>query len=104
MPPLKIDTGDTAWVLTSAALVLLMTPGLAFFYGGLVRKKNMLSVLMQCFMIMCLISIEWVLVGYSMAFGPDVKGFIGNLSWADCTALDWIRTPIIPRPFLIKLS
>jgi Amt family ammonium transporter len=79
--PAKIDTGDTSWVLVSAALVLLMTPGLAFFYGGLVRKKNMLSVLMQCFMLMCLISIEWVLVGYSMAFGPDIKGFIGNLSW-----------------------
>jgi Amt family ammonium transporter len=80
--PLKVDSGDTAWVLLSAALVLLMTPGLAFFYGGLVRKKNMLSVLMQCFMLMCLISVEWTLVGYSMAFGPDVKGFIGNLSWA----------------------
>lgn len=77
-----IDTGDTAWVLVSAALVLLMTPGLAFFYGGLVRKKNVLSVLMQCFMLMCLITLQWVVFGYSLSFGPDVKGLIGNLSWA----------------------
>ncbi|MDP2942985.1 MAG: ammonium transporter [Candidatus Omnitrophota bacterium] len=77
----KIDTGDTAWLLTSSALVLLMTPALAFFYGGLVRKKNILSVLMQCFMITCLITIQWVLFGYSLAFGPDIKGVIGSLAW-----------------------
>ncbi|MBI4177944.1 ammonium transporter [bacterium] len=78
-----IDTGDTAWVLMSAAMVLLMTPGLAFFYGGLVRRKNVLSVLMQCFMILCLITLQWVLFGYSLAFGPDAagRGFIGNLDW-----------------------
>lgn len=77
-----INTGDTAWVLLSTALVFLMTPGLAFFYGGLVRKKNMLSVLMQCFMLMCVITLQWVIFGYSLSFGPDVKGIIGNLSWA----------------------
>ena len=78
-----INSGDTAWVLMSSALVLLMTiPGLAFFYGGLVRKKNVLTILMQCFMLTCLISLQWVLFGYSLSFGPDVKGFIGNLSWA----------------------
>ena len=60
-PAPKIDTGDTSWVLISAALVMLMTPGLAFFYGGLVRRKNMLSVLMQCLMILCLISLQWVI-------------------------------------------
>jgi Amt family ammonium transporter len=81
LPP-KVDAGDTAWVLASAALVMLMTPGLAFFYGGLVRKKNILSILMQCFMILCLISLQWVLFGYSLAFGPDVKGIIGSLDWA----------------------
>jgi ammonium transporter, Amt family len=80
VPP-AIDHGDTAWVLLGAALVMLMTPGLAFFYGGLVRKKNMLSVLMQCFMILCLISVQWVLVGYSLAFGPDKGGWIGTLDW-----------------------
>ena len=77
-----MNTGDTAWVLTSSILVLGMTiPGLAFFYGGLVRRKNILSVLMQCFMIMCLISIQWVVLGYSMAFGPNLGGVIGNLDW-----------------------
>jgi len=77
-----IDKGDTAWVLVSAALVMLMTPGLAFFYGGLVRKKNVLSILMQCFIILCLVSIQWVTFGYSLAFGPDKGGLIGGLDWA----------------------
>jgi len=78
----QIDTGDTAWVLTSSALVLLMTPGLAFFYGGLVRRKNILSVLMQCFMCMCLMTLLWVIVGYSLAFGGDaLGGVIGNLDY-----------------------
>ena len=76
-----INSGDTAWLLISAALVMLMTPGLAFFYGGLVRRKNVLSVLMQCMFILCLVSIQWVLLGYSLSFGPDVKGMIGDLSW-----------------------
>src|SRR5512137_1364091 len=77
-----MNTGDTAWVLTSSALVLLMTmPGLAFFYGGLVRRKNVLSVLMQCFIILCVISLQWILYGYSLTFGPDIGGFIGNLDW-----------------------
>lgn len=82
-----IDTGDTAWVLMSAALVLLMTPALAFFYGGLVRKKNILSVLMQCFIMMCLITLQWVVIGYTLSFGPDVKGLIGDLSWMGLTGV-----------------
>jgi ammonium transporter, Amt family len=77
----KIDTGDTAWVIVSAGLVLMMTPALAFFYGGLVRKKNMLSVLQQCMMAMCLITLQWVVLGYSLSFGPDKGGWIGDLSW-----------------------
>ncbi|MBP9650796.1 MAG: ammonium transporter, partial [Syntrophaceae bacterium] len=78
-----MNSGDTAWVLTASALVLLMTiPGLAFFYGGLVRRKNVLSILMQCFIIVCVISLQWVLVGYSLAFGPDFHGIIGTLEWA----------------------
>jgi len=77
----SINTGDTAWVMISSGLVLLMTPGLAFFYGGLVRRKNFLSVLMQCFMMICLITLQWILIGYSLSFGPDIKGFIGNLDW-----------------------
>ncbi|MFV2005552.1 MAG: ammonium transporter [Gammaproteobacteria bacterium] len=77
-----LDTGDTAWVLTSTALVLFMTlPGLALFYGGLVRTKNVLSVLMQCFMIACVVSIIWVLYGYSLSFGDGgaMNAWIGGL-------------------------
>jgi len=75
-----INTGDTAWVLASSALVLIMTPGLAFFYGGMVRRKNVLSILMQCFIVICLVSLQWVLFGYSLAFGPG-NAFIGGLQW-----------------------
>ena len=75
-----IDTGDTAWVLASSALVLLMTPAVGFFYGGMIRKKNILSILTQSFVIISLVSIQWVLVGYSLAFGPDIGGVIGSLS------------------------
>lgn len=76
-----IDTGDTAFILVSAALVLLMTPGLAFFYGGMVRRKNIMSILIQCFAIMGLVSVQWVLCGYTLAFGPDIHHLIGGLSW-----------------------
>src|SRR5215217_5781377 len=79
--PSEISAGDTAWVLASAALVMLMTPALAFFYGGLVRQKNVLSTIMHSFFILALISVQWVLWGYTLAFGPDVNGIIGNLSW-----------------------
>lgn len=73
---------DTAWMLISSALVLAMiVPGLALFYGGLVRSKNVLGTIMQSFVILCLVSLLWVLGGYSLAFGPDVKGLIGNLDW-----------------------
>ncbi len=77
-----IDTGDTAWVLTSTALVLFMTaPGLALFYSGMVRRKNVLATLMQSFALLCIMSIQWVLWGYSLSFGPDHWGFIGGLEW-----------------------
>jgi ammonium transporter, Amt family len=81
-PASKIDKGDTAWMLTSSALVLMMTaPGLALFYGGMVRQKNALATLMQSFIIMAVISIQWVLWGYSLAFGPDKGGILGGLDW-----------------------
>jgi Amt family ammonium transporter len=84
--PLKVDTGDTAWILASAALVMAMTlPGLALFYGGLTRQKNILSTILHSFICLCLASIAWVLFGYSLSFGPDVGGFIGNFDWA------WLR-------------
>lgn len=76
-----VDTGDTSFIIMSAALVFLMTPGLALFYGGMVRKKNVLSTIMHSFIIMALASVLWVLVGYSLAFGPDHAGFIGGLDW-----------------------
>jgi Amt family ammonium transporter len=77
-----MNSGDTAWVLASAALVFVMTPGVAFFYGGMARRKNILSILMQCFLIMCLVSLQWVLFGYSLSFGPDTgHGIIGSLAW-----------------------
>jgi Amt family ammonium transporter len=77
-----VDKGDTAWLLISTALVMLMTPGLALFYGGMVRRKNVLGTIMQSFIALGVVSIQWVLIGYSLAFGPDVGHFIGNLSWA----------------------
>ncbi|MFP5222767.1 MAG: ammonium transporter [Acidobacteriota bacterium] len=77
-----IQAGDTAFILICAALVLLMTPGLALFYGGMVRRKNVLGTLMQSFIMISLVTIEWVYLGYSMSFGPDVSGLIGDLSWA----------------------
>ena len=80
--PSKIDTGDTTWVLVSTAMVLAMTaPGLALFYGGMVRSKNALGTIMQSFVILCLISVQWVLWGYSLAFGPDKGHLIGGLEW-----------------------
>ncbi len=75
------NAGDTAWLLASAALVMLMTPGLALFYGGLVRGKNVMSTLMHSFFLLALISVQWVLWGYSLAFGPDRGGVIGGLEW-----------------------
>ncbi len=79
--PPKVDTGDTAWMLISTALVMLMTPGLALFYGGMVRSKNVLGTIMQSFIALGVISIQWVLYGYSLAFGPDIGHVIGSLGW-----------------------
>ena len=76
-----VDAGDTAWLLISTALVMLMTPGLALFYGGMVRRKNVLATILQSFIALGLISVQWVLFGYSLAFGPDIGHFIGSLKW-----------------------
>ena len=89
-----IKSGDTAWILMSTCLVMLMTiPGLALFYGGLVRRKNVLATMMQSFFVLCLISIQWVLFGYSLSFGPDKGHFIGSLSWMGLKGVG-----IIPNP------
>ncbi len=77
-----MNAGDTAWVMVCAVLVFIMTPGVAFFYGGMARRKNVLSILTQCFAIICLVSLQWVLFGYSLSFGPDTGyGIIGGLDW-----------------------
>jgi Amt family ammonium transporter len=81
-PPPRVDTGDTSWLLISAALVMLMTPGLALFYGGMVRTKNVLGTIMQSFIALGVITIQWILYGYSLAFGPDIGHVIGSLKWA----------------------
>ncbi|MGE5391963.1 MAG: ammonium transporter [Deltaproteobacteria bacterium] len=80
--PSNVDSGDTTFVLMSAALVLLMTPGLGLFYGGMVRKKNVLNIMVQCFVTVGLVSVQWIICGYSLAFGPDIGHIIGSLEWA----------------------
>jgi Amt family ammonium transporter len=77
----KVDTGDTAWILVSTALVMLMTPGLGLFYGGMVRRKNVLGTIMHSMVAMVIITIQWVLFGYSISFGPDIGHIIGGLDW-----------------------
>ncbi len=78
---MSINSGDTVWIMVSTALVLIMTPALAFFYGGMVRTKNVLSTLVLSIIMMALISLQWVMIGYTLAFGPSVGGIIGNLDF-----------------------
>ncbi len=80
-PANGISSGDTTWMLVSTALVMLMTPGLALFYGGMVRRKNVLGTIMQSFVAIGVITVQWVLIGYSLAFGPDIGHVIGSLKW-----------------------
>jgi ammonium transporter, Amt family len=77
---LKLDTGDTSWMIVATALVLLMTPGLGFFYGGMVGKKNVISTMLQSYMAMVVVTIIWVVIGFGLCFGPSIGGFIGNPS------------------------
>ena len=74
-----LDSGDIAWVLTATALVMIMTPGLGFFYGGLVRRKNLVSTIVQTLTIFAVVSLVWALWGYSLVFAPSVNGVIGDL-------------------------
>ena len=90
----RVDKGDTAWILTSSALVLMMTiPGLFLFYGGLVRSKNVLGTIMQSFVVVALISIQWVLWGYTLAFGPDIGGWIGTFAWVGLNSVGTTPNP-----------
>jgi len=88
-----INTGDTAWVLSSAALVMLMTPAVGFFYGGMVRSKNVVSVIKQSLLILCLVSVQWVLFGYSLVFGNDLGGVIGGLNFFGLRGVGYAPNP-----------
>ena len=100
--PAGINAGDTAWMLISTALVMLMTPGLAFFYGGMTRRKNGLGTIMHSFMLLCMVSIIWVLWGYTLAFGPDVGGVIGSLAWFGLSGVGQGPAPAAPSvPHLV---
>ena len=88
-----VDSGDTSFMLVSAALVMLMTPGLAFFYGGMVRGKNVLGTMMQSFMAVAIISVQWVVVGYSLAFGPDRGHVVGGLAWVGLRGVGMTPNP-----------
>ena len=97
----NISSGDSAWMLTATALVLIMTPGLAFFYGGMVNKKNVLSTMLQSFISMAIISIVWVVVGFSLAFGDSIHGIVGNpasffLMKNVVDGNPWVNAPTIP--------
>jgi Amt family ammonium transporter len=94
---MKIDTGDTAWLLVSTALVLFMTPGLAFFYGGMVRRKNVLSTLMHSFSALPLVTLQWLIVGYSLCFGASRGGFIGGLEFAGLAGLAFQAKGSVPH-------
>ena len=105
----KIDTGDTAWLLISTALVMLMTPALGFFYGGLVRRKNVLSTIMHSFFSLAVVSVIWVLWGYTLAFGPDAggAGLIGGLNWFGLNGVTGINTdyaPTIPHQLFMMFQ
>ena len=99
--PLKLDTGDSAWMLVATGLVLLMTPGLGFFYGGMVGKKNVISTVLQSFMAMVIVTVLWVVVGFGLCFGPSIGGIIGdptsNLFFNGVSANSaWELAPTIP--------
>src|SRR5213593_4663695 len=96
---MPINAGDTAWLLTSAALVMFMTPGLAFFYGGLVRAKNVLGTVIQSFVALGVVSVLWAIVGYTLAFGPDKGRLIGSLKYAGLAgvgAAPSVYAPTVP--------
>ncbi len=98
---LKLDTGDTAWMLVATGLVLLMTPGLGFFYGGMVGKKNVISTVLQSYMAMVIVTVLWVVIGFGLCFGPSIGGFIGdpskNMFFQGVSAYNaWELAPTIP--------
>jgi|TARA_B100001964_G_scaffold244764_1_gene327788 Amt family ammonium transporter len=99
-----IDSGDTAWIIVATALVMLMIPGVGFFYGGMVRNKNTLSTIMLVFATLALISIQWVLWGYSLAFGSDIGGFIGNLEFFALNGVGMEANGTIPNSLFMMFQ
>src|SRR5947209_20473145 len=98
----SINTGDTAWVLASSALVMLMTPAVGFFYGGMVRSKNVVSVIKQSLVILALVSLQWVLFGYSLAFGKDIGGgLLGGLGFFGLNGVGYAPNPDYAPTILI---
>jgi Amt family ammonium transporter len=98
-----INGADTAWMLMASALVLLMTPGLAFFYGGMVRYKNLVSTLLQSFITLGIISVIWIVVGFSLAFGDSIGGFIGNpLTFFMFKNVELRPIQLLQRPFPLR--
>lgn len=91
--PNSINSGDTAWVLISSAMVMLMTPAVGFFYGGMVTSKNVISVLKQSIIILALVSVQWVLIGYSLVFGTDIGGFIGDTNFIGLKGVGYAPNP-----------
>ena len=89
-----MNTGDTAWVLASSALVLLMTPGLALFYGGMTRSKSVLNMMMMSFGTIGVVSLLWVLYGFSVAFGDEKSGLWGGFDWAGMKHMTAIETTV----------
>lgn len=90
----SINTGDTAWVLIAAALVMLMTPAVGFFYGGMVHSKNVVSVIKHSLVILSIVSLQWVVVGYSLVFGSDIHGLIGSLNFFGLESVGFVPNPI----------
>jgi Amt family ammonium transporter len=104
--PPKVNGGDTAWLLVSTALVMLMTPGLALFYGGMARRKNVLNTIMLSFIVLCVMSVQWVLWGYTLAFGPDKGGIIGGLDFLGLSGvgLEPIEGQTIPHQLFMMFQ
>jgi len=102
----QLSTGDTAWMLVATALVMIMTPALALFYSGMVREKNVLNTIMLCLAALCLISIQWVLWGYTLSFGPDKGGIIGGLEFLGLREVGFspLEGHSIPQPAFHDVS
>src|SRR3989304_4347091 len=98
----EIDKADTAWMMVSTAMVMFMVPGLAIFYAGMARKKNVLSTIMQSFFILCLITVQWMVMGYTLSFGPDLGGVFGALGFTGLSGVG--IEPKGPIPHLLFMA